>query len=53
MPRGEQPVQKDEREEFAAQPVKRRIFDPLDRGGSLFGRNVDQFGERSLGRAKL
>ena len=44
----QQPVEKDQREQLAAQPVERRVFDPFDGLGGLLGRDVHQFGERAL-----
>ena len=43
----QQPVEKDQRQQLATQPVKRRALHPLD-GGSLLGRHVHQLRERSL-----
>ena len=46
----EQAVEKDQRQQLAAQPVEGRVFNPFDGVGGLLGRNVDQLRERALGQ---
>ncbi len=48
LPSGhQQAVEKDQRQQLAAQPVERRALNPLD-GGGLLGRNMHQLRERAL-----
>ncbi len=52
MPGHQQPVEKDQRQQLAAQPVERRVLNPLDGCGGLFRRNVHQLRQRALGQAQ-